>query len=358
MKIVVNDIAASSGGAHTILESFYRHVRDFGTDNEWIFLLGSNLFEETDRVRTVVLPEVKGSWARRLVFDLVSGRRLIRSLKPDVVFSLQNTYTYGVGCPQVVYVHQPLPFQQAKNFSLWRRHERLLAVYQHLIGAIIKQSIRRADHVVVQTQWVRDAILGQVGIAKERVTSILPDLDDVSAYKYEGDLDAGAFFYPTASNIYKNNDLIYDACSLLRQQGTEYFTVTLTVNNTSPDPNIALIGRVPHEQVLETLARSTLIFPSYIETYGLPLAEARALGALVLAADLPYAREVLDGYDNAYFFDPASPSQLAALMSRVISGSIVRAPASLDGDGSRRSSGPPAWARVMDVLQASARRRT
>ena len=117
MRIVVNDIAASAGGALTVLESFYRYVREFDTENEWVFLLGSDLLEESDRIRTVVLPEVKGSWLRRLAFDLISGRRLIRSLKPDVVFSLQNTYTYGVGCPQVVYVHQSLPFQQAKNFS-------------------------------------------------------------------------------------------------------------------------------------------------------------------------------------------------------------------------------------------------
>ena len=44
----------------------------------------------------------------------------------------------------------------------------------------------------------------------------------------------------------------------------------------------------------------------------------------MLAADLPYAREVLDGYENAYYFDPASPNQLAALMGKVITGVIIR----------------------------------
>ena len=120
-EVVVNDIAASAGGALTVLEGFYRYVRDVDEDNEWVFLLGSDLVEESERIRTVVLPEVKGSWIRRLAFDLVSGRRLVRSLKPDVLFSLQNTYTYGVGCPQVVYVHQSLPFQQAMSFSFLRR---------------------------------------------------------------------------------------------------------------------------------------------------------------------------------------------------------------------------------------------
>jgi len=356
MRIVVNDIVASSGGALTILESFYRYVREFDEDNEWVFLLGSDLLDESAHIRSVVLPEVKSSWLRRLVFDLISGRRLIRSLKPDVVFSLQNTYTYGVGNPQVVYVHQSLPFQQTKKFSLWHRDERFLAIYQNLIGAIIKRSIRRADHVIVQTQWMREAILEQVGVAEDRVDSILPDLEDLSACRVEGTLDAGAFFYPTADNSYKNNDCIYVACRLLREQGVVDFKVAMTIDTASADPNVDPIGRVPRMQVLDMLSRATLIFPSYSESYGLPLAEARSLGALVLAADLPYAREVLDGYPNAYYFDPASPNQLAALMSRVITGSIVRSRTAHDDPVPGRAAGTAAWAKVAEVLEGYGRK--
>lgn len=356
MRIVVNDIAASSGGALTILESFYCYVRDFGGDHEWVFLLGSDLLEESDNIRIIVLPDVKSSWLRRLTFDLISGRRLISSLKPDVIFSLQNTYTYGLACPQVVYVHQSLPFQRAKHFSLWRRDERTLAIYQHVIGAIIKQSMRRADHVIVQTQWMRDAILDQVGIAGDRVTSVLPDLEDLSAHRYDGPLDAGAFFYPTADHSYKNNDRIYEACRLLRQQGVDDFTVTMTLDGPASERNVNRIGRVPREQVLDILSRSTLVFPSSIETYGLPLAEARALGSIVLAADLPYAREVLDGYSNAYFFDPASPDQLAALMRRVTTKSIAKSQVHEAG-APQGSSGTPSWARVLGVLEGSASER-
>lgn len=351
MRIVVNDIAASSGGALTVLESFYRHVRAFGEDHEWVFLLGSPLLEETENIRTIVLPDVKRSWLRRLAFDFVTGGRLIASLKPDVVLSLQNTFTYGVGVPQVVYVHQSLPFQTVKNYSLWRRDERTLAVYQHVIGAVIKQSIRNADHIVVQTEWMRDAVLGQVRVSGGRVTSVLPDLEDLSAYRFDGTPDAGAFFYPTANYPYKNNGCVYTACRLARQQGVNGFTVSMTVEGPGDDPNVHAIGRVPRAQVLQSLARTTLIFPSYIETYGLPLAEARALGSIVLAADLPYAREVLRGYANAYFFDPASPEQLAALMIRVIKGEVTKSEVAEENETMRRPARTTAWASVVSVLE-------
>lgn len=356
MRIVVIDIAASEGGALTLLESFHRYVREFDTDNEWVFLLGSDLLEGSDRIRTVVLAEVKANWLRRLAFDLVSGRRLIRTLKPDLVLSLQNTYTYGLKCPQVVYVHQSLPFQHVKNFSMTRPGERRLAFYQHVIGAIIKQSVCRADHVIVQTRWMRDAILDQVNISNDRVSVIAPDLEDLSAYRHVGDPVAGSFFYPTADLSYKNNEVIYAACRLLREQGTDHFTVRLTIDSSISDPNVEAIGRVSRERVMAELSCSTLIFPSLIESYGLPLVEARALGALILAADLPYARETLDGYGNAYFFDPASPVQLAALMARALRHDLPVV--CLDHKRQiREEEGTTGWSAVRKVIEKSVRER-
>ena len=70
--------------------------------------------------------------------------------------------------------------------------------------------------------------------------------------------------------------------------------------------------------------RATLVFPSYIETFGYPLAEARQAGTIVLAADTPFAREVLDGYENAYYFDPFKPEELADLMEVIYAAAAAR----------------------------------
>jgi len=355
MRIVVNDIAASQGGALTILESFYRYVRDHDDAHEWVFLLGSELLEETAHIRTIVLPKVKRSWPRRFRFDLISGRRLIGPLKPDVVLSLQNTYTYGLQCPQVVYVHQSLPFQAARRFSLVRSDERPLAVYQHVIGAVIKQSISHADHVIVQTKWMRDAILEKVGIDGDKITSVLPEVDNTSVGTFDRTRDPRRFFYPTSDHLYKNNNCVYEACRLLRQQRMDDFTVTMTLDAQATDPNVHFIGHVPRERVMEELSQSTLIFPSYIETFGLPLVEARAMGAPVLSADLPYAREALDGYTNAYFFDADSPHQLASLMARVLRDDLPEVNPVQDLQHPQPAEGPTGWSAVAQILEESVR---
>ena len=53
-----------------------------------------------------------------------------------------------------------------------------------------------------------------------------------------------------------------------------------------------------------------------------PLAEARQLGTVILASDCPFCHEVLEGYENAYYFHPFREEELAELMEQVICGKI------------------------------------
>jgi len=50
-----------------------------------------------------------------------------------------------------------------------------------------------------------------------------------------------------------------------------------------------------------------LVFPSYIETFGLPLIEASNFGLPILVSDLDYAREVIGSYKGVKFLDYKDP---------------------------------------------------
>ena len=56
------------------------------------------------------------------------------------------------------------------------------------------------------------------------------------------------------------------------------------------------------------------VFPSYIETIGLPLLEARSVGARILAADCRYARDLVGDYQKAEFFEMFDAERLYRLM--------------------------------------------
>ena len=65
-----------------------------------------------------------------------------------------------------------------------------------------------------------------------------------------------------------------------------------------------------------------LLFPSKLETWGLPLSEAKAYGKPILAANLPYAKETIGNYDFVSFFDINNPKELAELITHFVSNTI------------------------------------
>lgn len=74
----------------TVLKDFYNCVRENDTENEWIFLLGEHILEETDNIKIMTLPAIKNSRIKKLVFDLSTGRRFMKTLQPDVIFPFRT----------------------------------------------------------------------------------------------------------------------------------------------------------------------------------------------------------------------------------------------------------------------------
>ncbi len=349
MRIVVNDIAASYGGAMTILKGFYTYVCENDHENEWIFLLGDKYFDETDNVKIIVCSDIKQSGIKKFFFDLFTGRKFIDSLEPDVVFSLQNIITFGVKAPQCTYIHQSLPYTKMKNFSFFKSEERVSAVYQKLIGQLIHLSAKKADKVIVQSRWMKEAVIEKTKISENKIINIMPDVENLEPYIKDGEFDKKVFFYPTANNIYKNNDCIIDACRILIKDGITDFKVILTLTDGEikdlPE-NIECFGRLSREELLSQYNKTTLLFPSYVETVGLPMIEARLMNAIVLASNCPFSTEVLEDYANAYFYPPFEPERLATLMKRVIKGEIVRKPALKTENNKEEIS----WKKIVDEV--------
>lgn len=314
MRVLVNAMAASKGGALSILKDFYTYVRDNDVENEWIFLISGNYIEETAKIK--VIQKEKKTWFHRLYFDFIGWKEIIKQYCPDSIFSLQNTIFFHCPVSQILYVHQTLPFQKEKKFSFLKKEERINAMYQHVIGKLIKFSIKRASSVIVQTEWMKKEI--EKITDKRKVYKIQPSVTLTDYNKDEITWNSDKFIYPTSEVIYKNNALLYEACEKLNEKGENY-EVELTISSQNVCiKHVNFIGKINREELLKKYKESTLVFPSYIETFGLPLLEARMSGTIILAADTAFAREILDGYENAYFFDAFKVEELLNLMEAVI----------------------------------------
>ncbi len=264
-------------------------------------------------ISVICRQDVKASSKNRLKFELFTGKAFVEGLKADVVFSLQNTLPKGLKCKKaVLYVHQPLGFQTVKKFSLLKASERHLAAYQYLYSPLILSSVKRADITIVQTAWMKDAVMERTGIKDGRVREVAPQIPDISSYGDGRVFDAKSFFYPAGDIIYKNHAVIDEAMELLRKEGINDISMTYTRD-----------APLSRDEVCARYFESSLVFASYIETYGLPLAECAQTGNPIIAADTPFARQILKDYEKAYFFDPFDAKGLKELMKKVRGGEIV-----------------------------------
>lgn len=325
-KVLVVDVAASSGGAMSVLKSFTQAAVAC-KELRWVFVLSGDYVQAEDNIQVLQYPWIKKSRVHRMYFDYFVAPGIVRREKPDYVLSLQNISIPCVKVKQITYVHQAIPFCGLK-FSI--RKEPVEWLYQNVISRFICRSIRTSHAVVVQTEWMKQAVIQKTGIPAQKLLVTPPAVNADPGVCYTG--GAGfqkQFFYPAAYARYKNHAVIVEAVQMLRTQGVFDFKVILTLEPgelpaaAQAGENICCAGRLPFERVQQLYGSSTLLFPSLLETFGLPLAEAASAGSPIVAADLPYAREVLSGYENAEFFDPCDPAQLASAMLEHIRGEYM-----------------------------------
>lgn len=318
MKILVVDFAASTGGAMTVLKEYYNKIKD-DKKNEYVFLLSDHYIEATDNIKIILVPQYK-KWLKRLYFDYFVGKHFVKKIQPDMVLSLQNTAIRGIKINQKLYVHQSIPFQNIKRFSFFKKKERKLAFIQYFMGHCIKSSIREANQIIVQTGWMKNAVIEKCHINSDKIKILTPTIDTVKESS-KLKINNRKFFYPTSSEIYKNNELIYKAVKLLNDKEINDFEIELTIDGESTKC-IKKIGKISREEVFQRYKESILIFPSYIETFGLPLLEAKEIGTIILASDTPFSHEILNDYDNVYFFNPFKTEELFELIKKCVTGKI------------------------------------
>lgn len=327
MRTLVYDVAADSGGAATVLQSFYEEFKK-DTENEYIFVLSVYELPETDNIKVLNFPEVKKSMLHRLYFDHFVAHKLVKKYKADRVLSLQNIELPHTNVPQTVYEHNALPFSEYK-FKPWEAFRPWYS--QQILGRMMKKSIRRAEKVLVQTNWMKEEIIRQCGIPADRVEVKFPPVKMLKTHPWKMDEACPIFFYPAGPPAYKNHRTFLKACELLKEQGMEDYRVIWTVTGEENEGMkklkaeaeekqlpIEFIGPVPRTQLFERYASSILVFPSYIETIGLPLLEARSVGAPILAADCLYARDGVEDYEKAEFFETFDSDALSRLMQQKI----------------------------------------
>ena len=335
-RIVISGVNLVDLGPLSVFRDALRSLVQASADRyEIVALVQREELLAVPGVTYLEFPEIKGSWLRRLRFEYLDSYKLSLRLAPALWIAMHDI-TPRLRCArQVVYCHNPSPFYRfrLREAVLDPKFGLFTLLYRFLYGIFLQRNWA----VVVQQAWIREEFerrydANHVIVARPAVhletlaSSRKPHLPGAS-YR---------FFYPAFARTFKNHEVLLAAARLLEERGVRDFELLLTVaaesNRCAADlarrfadlRSVRWLGTLSREQVFETYTTTDcLVFPSKLETWGLPLTEFKATGGPILAADLAYAHETMGDYREATFFDPENASALADLMECAMAGTLA-----------------------------------
>lgn len=366
MKVLVNAISAKRGGIVTYTQNMIRWMNAQNIDAT--FAVPRDFAGDGPNLLRVNASEYRP--LTRLAWEQAVWPAIVARHKPDILFSSANFGLFYAPVPQVLLIREGGlldPFYLA-NFGPAQGVK--VAFLRNWRRQLMLASASWASRVVTPSAAMRDLILGWRPALGSKI--------DVCPYGTRGDMFLpraearrwradGTFrlIYVSVYYPHKNPGVICEAVRKLDESGLRTrATITMDLNEIAQARGSALdtilvkravaAGDVTlghrHYAELPALyaAHDVFVFPSVSESFGHPMAEAMSTGLPSVVADTPINREICG--DGALYFNPFSPSDLAARLRELDSDPALRE--RLSANGRARASSLYRWDDHMQRLMA------
>lgn len=364
--IVLSGINLIEGGPLTIYKECLRCVEKYFLENYEIVALVHNreLFSEFDsRIKFIEFMDSKKSYLKRFYYEYFYFKRLSKKLKPYLWFSLHDMTPNVVTDKRAVYCHNPIIFYDVKRKDVINEFK--MFMFSRFYKYIYKINIKKNNFVVVQQDWIRKRFKKIFKIKNVVVAHPNVVIDDSNNNFKNTKIVKNSFLYPSFPRIFKNFEVICKAVEILENKNIENFKVYLTIDGNENIYSkeivekygrlkcIEFIGLQTRENLMKYYSKiETVIFPSKLETWGLPISEAKAFGKNIILADLEYAHETLGTYEKVMFFGPDDAEKLAEKMEMLINDDENMKNIEFDGNIEKNIEKPfcKNWKELFDIL--------
>ncbi|HEY0443056.1 MAG TPA: glycosyltransferase family 1 protein [Candidatus Limnocylindrales bacterium] len=241
------------------------------------------------------------------------------------------------------------------------------------LRATVASTVRRAAVVLTVSDFTRGRLLEEYRLSPERVVvtpnGVAPRWRRLSAAETGERLAAAGLvtlperFVLAVGNIHprKNIARLVDAVRAIRAAGHPDVGLVLAGQRRgatddvdaaverSPGGWVRFLGYVPDDAVVALVNRATVVaYPSIYEGFGLPVLEAMACGAVVVAGNRTSIPEVAG--DAALLVDPMSDDDLAAGLAAALDDASLRDRLALAGP---RRAAEFTWSRSAELAAAA-----
>jgi glycosyltransferase involved in cell wall biosynthesis len=342
MKVLISAVAAKMGGAANYTKELARSLALLDQSDEFLFLVppgpAATIGTIGGNIRAIATEAGFGGIPRRVYFDQVQLRRLVKEERIDVLYSSANFAMFHCPCRQVLLVRNPLYFCDAYLKRVLPHAGLKRRVHTTLRRWLNCRSIDASDLVMTPTKAMMDDV------------SRFADVPGHKSFVNHYGVDTHRFLPPAKpikspgpvrllfSSLYgehKNLSTLFRAAAILAEWGLDFRLVT-PADPSGEDAQWTCTWREDAElaavpqlrgRVEFTPKRSSdqmpalywssdiFVYPSPVESFGHPLIEALAAELPVVAADTPLNRELAG--DAAVYFDCYDPQDFARQIQRV-----------------------------------------
>lgn len=333
--IIVSGINFFEGGPLTIMTEALEVLNTHFTSQFKIIALvhAKNLYK-AENIEFIEFSKSRKSWFYRLYYEYFYFRKLSKKLQPTYWISMHDITPNVICKDQFVYCHNPAPFFKPSATDV--KYGFTTFLFSLFYKFLYKKNIKKNKSVIVQQNWLRKEFLNTFNI--KNVIVAHPKTTEKKRFsvikKFKND-NVVRLFYPSFPRSFKNFEVIckaYKKLPLAVQKKLEiYLTIDSSMNRYakaivhkySEYNGLKFIGLQSREEVYEYYnSVDGLVFPSRLETWGLPISEFKQFNKPIIVADLPYAYETIGTYEKAVFFEPNNSNDLSLIFEKLTLSSL------------------------------------
>ncbi|UIR55999.1 glycosyltransferase family 4 protein [Sphingobacterium sp. SRCM116780] len=335
--IVISAVNLIEAGTLAILKDCLKFLSQFNVQHEYriVAIVYKKELVDFPNIEYIETQWPKKRWINRLWYEYVSMKKISKDLGHiDLWFSLHDTTPTVIAEKRAVYCHNSFSFYKWSIRDLFFAPK--IALFAIFTKYIYKTNIRKNDFLVVQQEWFRKGMSTMFNIPSSKIIVAPPAKAKVDENTATLPLTASySFLFAGSPNSHKNFEIICQAVEILTTKFDMHnFDVYITVKGNENKyakwlykrwgtqfKNIHFIGFISKQELYGYYEKChCLIFPSKVETWGLPISEFAAYHKPMLLADLPYTKETAGDSAQVAFFNPNDANQLANDMKQLIEG--------------------------------------
>jgi glycosyltransferase involved in cell wall biosynthesis len=274
-------------------------------------------------------PQEHGLLAR-LAREQLMLPQLAQRWRADVLVSFGSFVPLRAPCATVLEAGNALPFTPG-YWHILRHQPPARRAEELLRWALLRASLAAATRILVPSRAMRRDVAACVPSVGKRIDVALWGVADQFHRRRWVDPEADVVLSVSKHGINKEFDVLVAALPRLDHRWPELrldLTGTPTESIWSQrtwtlarllglEGRVRFVGDVPNRAVPDLLgAARAMVFPTWCESFGLPLAEALAMGVPSIAANIPACREV--GGDAACYYQPGDPASLADTLAALL----------------------------------------